>query len=74
MHRRRRREAVRFRGLIVLRGLPVLGAVLVVLGFWIGGKVHPAGFILAAIPIGAWAALHAHHAWLRTKAKAGRVS
>jgi hypothetical protein len=35
--------------------LPALGAVLVVLGFWIGGKFHQAGFILAAIPIGIWA-------------------
>jgi len=45
--------------------LPVAGAVLVVLGFWIGGKHHPAGFVLAAIPIGIWAGLHLRHAWRR---------
>jgi len=41
----------------------VVGAALVVLGAWIGGKYHPAGFIIAAIPIGVWAALHARHWW-----------
>jgi len=56
------------------RLLPAVGAILVVLGFGIGGKIHPAGFILAAIPIGAWAALHARHAWQRRKGRASRVS
>jgi len=52
---------------VTLRGaLPVAGAVLVVIGFWIGGKHHPAGFILAAIPILAWAGLHAR-AWVRRR-------
>lgn len=48
------------------RRLPVVGAVLVVLGFWIGGRHHPAGFVLAAIPIAIWAGLHAA-AWLRER-------
>ncbi len=46
--------------------LPALGAVLVVLGFWIGGKLHPLGFILAAIPIGIWAWLGFAH-WRRER-------
>jgi flavin-dependent dehydrogenase len=46
--------------------LPVGGAVLVVLGFWIGGKHHAAGFALAAVPIVIWAGLHAA-AWLRAR-------
>jgi len=46
--------------------LPALGAVLVVLGFWIGGKFHPLGFILAAIPIGVWAWLSFVH-WRRER-------
>jgi len=48
------------------RWLPLSGAVLVVLGFWIGGRHHPAGFVLAAIPIAIWAGLHAA-AWLRER-------
>jgi hypothetical protein len=46
----------------------VVGAILVVIGFWLGGKYHPAGFVIAAIPIGAWAALHLRH-WLRNRAR-----
>lgn len=46
--------------------MPVFGAVLVVIGFWIGGKYHPWGFVLAAIPIGIWGALHVQH-WLRRR-------
>lgn len=38
--------------------LPILGALLVVAGFWIGGKFHPLGFLLAAIPILLWAGLN----------------
>jgi hypothetical protein len=37
-----------------------------VIGAWIGGKHHPAGWVLAVIPIGIWAGLHARH-WLRKR-------
>jgi len=49
--------------------LAVSGAVLVVLGFWIGGKHHPAGFVLAVVPIAIWAGLHAV---ARLRARRGR--
>lgn len=42
--------------------LPVVGAVLVVLGAWLA-KYHPAGWALAALPVGVWAALHARAWW-----------
>jgi hypothetical protein len=45
--------------------LPILGALLVVAGFWIGGKYHPLGFILASIPILLWAGLNVAHALQR---------
>lgn len=45
--------------------LPILGAVLVVLGAWLGGKYHPAGFILSLIPILIWAGLSAARLALR---------
>ena len=48
------------------QALPIAGAVLVVTGFWIGGKHHPAGFILAVIPILLWVGLHLRH-WLRAR-------
>ncbi len=45
--------------------LPILGALLVIAGFWIGGKYHPLGFTLAAIPILLWAGLNIAHAMQR---------
>lgn len=50
------------------RVLPIVGAVLVVLGAWLA-KYHPAGWALALLPVGVWAALHAR-AWRAERCRA----